>query len=339
MVVPHRGTKIDGWSRADRCGVVSKDSVKAKETKVVVAGASGTIGRAVVRECAARGHNVTAFVRSEKAGSLPELAGAQLRKVDFSSQNEVSIALEEAVPDIVISCIASRSGSPRDAKAVDLEANLHLLLGAQGVGAEHFIVLSAICVQRPKLAFQHAKLAFEKALIKAPIAHTIIRPTAFFKSLSGQVERVRQGKPFFLFGNGELTACKPISDADLACFIVDQVSDPEAKGAILPIGGPGPAITLKRQGEILFEAAGLEPKFRSVPVGLFSLFAGVFSLGAWASDWLAEKAEYARIARYYATQSMLLLDPATGEYSAEATPEFGSERLIDHYKALLNKAE
>jgi len=314
---------------------VSEEGSTSTRTAIVVAGASGTIGRAVVRECLAREFEVTALVRDETAGDLDELAGAHIKTVDLSDPFNVVLALGEAKPDTVISCIASRSGSPKDAKAVDHEANLHLLLAAGGAGAQHFILLSAICVQKPKLAFQRAKLAFESALIKAPIAHTIVRPTAFFKSLSGQVERVRSGKPFFLFGNGELTACKPISDADLACFIVNQVGNPNAHGAILPIGGPGPAITLKRQGEILFSAAGREPKFRSVPVGLFSAFAGIFSLVAWFSDWFAEKAEYARIARYYATESMLVLDPVTGEYSADATPEFGSDRLEDHYKALL----
>lgn len=316
-------------------GEAETPSDKGQRRAVVVAGASGTIGRAVVRECAARGFTVTALVRDGSGSDLPELQGARIQALELSDPTSVARAMSDAKPDTVISCIASRSGSPKDAQLVDLEANLHLLLGAGAVGAHHFILLSAICVQKPRLAFQRAKLAFEAALIEAPIAHTVVRPTAFFKSLSGQVERVRDGGPFFLFGDGELTACKPISDADLARFIVNQVGDPTSHGAILPIGGPGPAITLKRQGELLFEAAGLEPKFRSLPVWLFSLFAGVFSFGAWASDWLAEKAEYARIARYYATQSMLLLDPATGEYSADETPEFGEDQLKDHYEALL----
>lgn len=51
---------------------------------VCVAGASGTIGRAVVRECVARGHTVTALVRSEEAGALRELRGAQTRVIDLS---------------------------------------------------------------------------------------------------------------------------------------------------------------------------------------------------------------------------------------------------------------
>lgn len=302
---------------------------------ICIAGASGTIGRALVRECVARGHAVTALVRRADAGALPELAGAVVRTLDLSDEQKVRAALAALESDAVISCIASRSGAPADAEAVDFLANLHLLRAAEAAGAAHFLLLSAICVQRPHLAFQHAKLAFERALKASPIAHTIVRPTAFFKSLSGQVARVAAGKPFLIFGNGELTRCKPISDADLARFIADCLTDPAARGAVLPIGGPGPAISLREQGEVLFELTGHKPHFRSVPVALFDAAAWVLGLGATVSPWLAEKAEYARIAKYYATQSMLVLDPATGEYSADATPEYGRETLRDHYARLL----
>jgi len=305
---------------------------------VCVAGATGTIGRAVVRECVARGHTVTALVRSEQAGDLPELAGADVRVVDVGQQMDVSLALADITPDVVISCLASRSGSPQDAEAIDLHANMHLLIASESQAVQRFVLLSAICVQRPHLAFQKAKLEFEAALKVSPIAHTIVRPTAFFKSLSGQVERVKAGKPFLIFGNGELTRCKPISDADLARFIVGSLDDPAAVGAELPIGGPGPAISLKEQGELLFELAGIEPKFKSVPPALFDWAARIIGLGAPFSKWFAEKAEYARIAKYYATQSMLWLDPETGEYDAEETPEFGTETLRDHYARLLDES-
>ena len=45
-----------------------------------------------------------------------------------------------------------------------------------------------------------------------------------------------------------------------------------------------------------------------------------------------------KIAHYYATQSMLVLDPETGEYSAELTPEFGKDHLSDHYTDLIEAA-
>jgi divinyl chlorophyllide a 8-vinyl-reductase len=235
----------------------------------------------------------------------------------------------------VISCIASRSGAPKDARAVDYAANATLLAAAQAARARQFILLSAICVQKPLLAFQHAKLAFEAELMASGIGYTIIRPTAFFKSLSGQVKRVKAGKPFLIFGDGNLTRCKPISDGDLARFIAAAIDNPDALGRILPIGGPGPAISLREQGEMLFELAGVEPRFKSVSPKLFTYAEMLLGLGAGVSGWFAEKAEYARIARYYATESMLVLDTATGEYSADLTPEYGNETLREHYRQLL----
>lgn len=313
---------------------MSDASANLNGRSILVAGASGTIGRAVVAELLRRGARVTALLRP--ASEAPaELDGARICRVDCADEGALQAEIAGVGAATVISCLASRSGSPRDAERVDFLANLALLKAAERGGVEHFILLSAICVQRPRLAFQHAKIAFERALKASAIEHTIVRPTAFFKSLSGQAKRVREGKPFLLFGNGELTRCKPISDGDLARFIAICVTDPAKRGAVLPIGGPGPAITPREQGAMLFDAAGRSPRYRSVPVAMFDAASAVLSLGERLSDWFAEKAEYARIARYYATESMLVLDPESGEYSAEATPEFGSETLADHYRALM----
>lgn len=294
------------------------NSVPSIPRRVALAGASGTIGAAVLRRLAADGHVVTPLGRAVLA-----------------DQAALAAVLGEARTEVVISCIASRSGSPKDAEAVDYKANLVLLEAAEAAGAAQFILLSAICVQRPLLAFQHAKLAFEAALTASGIAYTIIRPTAFFKSLSGQAKRVKAGKPFLIFGDGNLTRCKPISDDDLARYIASAIDNAEMTGKILPIGGPGPAISLRDAGAMLCQQAGQPPRFKSVSPRMFTAAARVLGLGAGLSDWFAEKAEYARIAHYYATESMLVLDPVTGEYSADLTPEFGQETLQDHYRRLL----
>ena len=290
----------------------------APPCRILLAGASGTIGSAVLRQLEAEGHRVHVLTR----GALADA-------------NTLRQAVAETQCEVVISCIASRSGAPKDAEAIDYAANAALLAAAQAAGARQFILLSAICVQKPLLAFQHAKLKFEADLAASGIDYTIIRPTAFFKSLSGQVQRVKAGKPFLIFGDGNLTRCKPISDGDLARFITGCIANPEALGCILPIGGPGPVISLREQGELLFELAGKEPRFKSISPKLFTYAERALGLGARVSDWCAEKSEYARIARYYATESMLALDPETGRYSADLTPEFGSETLRDHYAKLL----
>ena len=165
--------------------------------------------------------------------------------------------------------------------------------------------------------------------------YSIVRPTAYFKSLSGQVARVRRGKPFLVFGDGRLTSCKPISDGDLAEYLVGCLEDEGRWDRVLPIGGPGPAITPREQGEALFGLLGRRARFRSVPVALLDGIAGGLGAAGRVAPRLRARAELARIGRYYATELMLVWDAGAGRYDAGATPSTGSETLIDWYRGLV----
>lgn len=300
--------------------------------RVMVLGATGTIGRATVRALVARGHEVVCLVRP--GGAVPGGATARFgQATDAVSLARDGFAGERF--DVLVSCLASRTGAPRDAWAVDHRANVAALAAARAAGVTHMVLLSAICVQRPQLAFQHAKLAFEAALMASGLRWSIVRPTAYFKSLSGQIARVQAGKPFLLFGDGRLTACKPISDDDLAAYLAGCLDDPARWNRVLPIGGPGPAITPLEQGERLFALTGRAPRFRRVPVAMLDTIIAVLSVLGRVVPALAGKTELARIGRYYATESMLLLDPATGRYDADATPETGSQTSFDYYAGVV----
>lgn len=289
----------------------------------------------------ARGHTVVAFVRPGRAQALvadPALAGAIWREGEAT--DAASIARDGVCGerfDAWVSCLASRGGAPRDAWAVEHAAHRALLAALQAAGARRVVLLSAICVQKPRLAFQQAKLAFERELMASGTDWTLVRPTAFFKSLSGQVARVRAGKPFLVFGDGTLTACKPIADADLAAFLADTLADPATVHRVLPIGGPGPAITPRDQAALLAELLGRPVPLRSVSPRLLDAIAG--TLGALARllplPALVAKAEFARIGRYYATESMLVWDERAGRYDAAATPSTGRHTLREHYARLL----
>ncbi len=299
-------------------------------------GATGTIGRATVRALLRQGHEVVCLVRNRNGDAgLP--AGATVRVGDVTDPASLAAdGFRGERYDALVSCLASRTGAPRDAWAIDHLAHMHALEAARNAGVTQVVLLSAICVQKPLLAFQQAKLAFEQALSTSGLTYSIVRPTAFFKSLSGQVERVKKGKPFLVFGDGTLTACKPISDDDLGDYIAGCLDNTQRHNRILPIGGPGSsAITPRQQGEHLFSLLGRPPRFKQVPVALLDGIIGVLGTLGHAVPALAAKAELARIGRYYATESMLVLDPVTGRYGAEATPSTGSETLFDYYAALL----
>ncbi|WP_145108642.1 NAD(P)H-binding protein [Cereibacter sediminicola] len=312
-------------------------AARPEPRRIFMLGATGTIGRATVRALLARGHEVVCFLRPRASGGRLDLPdGAILRYGDVT--DPLSLArdgFQNERFDALVSCLASRTGVPRDAWAIDHKAHSDALAAARAAGVRQVALLSAICVQRPLLAFQQAKLAFEDELMRSGLDWSIVRPTAFFKSLSGQVKRVQEGRPFLVFGNGELTACKPISDDDLGRYMALCLEDPALRNRILPIGGPGPALTPRAQAEMLFRLAGREPKVRHVPVALLDTIIAVLSTLGRVAPKLRDKAELARIGRYYATESMLLLDPATGRYDADATPSFGQETLEEFYTRLL----
>lgn len=307
-------------------------------SRVLVLGATGTIGRATTAALVRKGFRVSCVVRPGRGPAEPGggLQSVEIVQADVTKSEHLDTVFKAAHFDAVISCLASRNGSPKDAAAIDHHATVGAIMAANANGVAHFVLLSAICVQKPRLAFQYAKLAAEQALVSSGMAYTIVRPTAYFKSLSGQVDRVLQGKPYLLFGNGELTACTPISDRDLGEYLASCIGIPERLNCVLPIGGPGPAFTPRAQGEHLFSLMGKVPRFKHIPVGAMRAIAGGLGAASRVAPSLSAKAEFARIGLYYATESMLVFNPTTGSYDRDATPSTGQDTLFDYYADVIN---
>jgi len=324
------------------------DASTPETRRILVLGGTGTIGRATVAALVKRGYEVVCIARPQAGvgGQLTQEKTAQLlqgAEVCFGDVKDPAFLAEQVFHKHqfygVVSCLASRTGEPEDTWAIDYQAHMDVLSLAKESGVTQMVLLSAICVQKPRLAFQHAKLAFEKALRESGLTYSIVRPTAYFKSLAGQVAKLQKGKPFYIFGDGKLTACKPISDPDLAAYIVDCLKDVSLQNKILPIGGPGPALTPLQQGEYLFKLLDCPPRFKSVPPGMLNGAAVLMSGVAKIVPSLAAKAELARIGHYYATESMLVLNTETGLYDADATPETGTDTLFEYYQRLVDGSE
>ena len=310
-------------------------SARPRGKRVLLFGATGTAGRGVAEALLEAGHQVVAMVRPEAdTSTLPSRLYIRFgRPRDIVSLRRDGFEGDHF--DAVISCIASRSGLPKDAWAVDHKANSAILAAAKEHDVPHMILISAICVQRPKLEFQRAKLAFEAELINSELTYSIVRPTAHFKSLAGQIARVQDGRPYLVFGDGRQTAAKPISDRDLGRFVTLCLSDADKQNTIRPIGGPGPALTPRAVGDMLFRLTGQTPKFRQVPTWVMSAIVKSLDAASRFRPDLATKAELARIGLYYGTESMLVLDKDARKYVARDTPEFGEDRLEDYFRDVI----
>ena len=302
-----------------------------------MAGATGYIGKAVVAELLDKGYYVYAIVRKEKRLEYSDQSNLKVLSLEISKNSDWTKQLPKI--DVIISCLASRSGCERDANFVDYSLNSDLLDFGLKIELQHFIILSAICIQKPKLSFQRAKLRFNGKLMASGLRYSIVLPTAFFKSLSGQVNRIKCGKSFLVFGNGKKTSSLPISEIDLANYIVNCVESEECWNKSLPVGGPGPAVTPLDQAEMLFEIFNKPKKIKHISPRFFD-FALVFLFPvSFFSQKIKDKVELLKIGKYYAEESMLFYDAEADAYNADKTPQFGENLLYDYYCSLRDEPE
>eukprot|EP01039_Chlorochromonas_danica_P011248 gene11247-12547_t len=309
---------------------------KNARKRVVVVGATGYIGKFVAQESIRRGHETIVVVRpSASEASVKFFEGAKIVYGDVCDEDNLKQTAFKEKVDVVISCLASRSGVKEDSFRIDYQATLNSLHGAIHANADQFILLSAFCVRKPLLQFQLAKLKFEEALIQAQkeqkiAKFSIVRPTAFFKSVSGQFELLQQGWPFVMFGNGEICRCNPIAESDLATYMLDCIEKPDRWNKVLNLGGPDEGLTMKQQGEMLFEVLGKEPKFWTAPVVIFDIVIGMLAALGKIFPKMEDAAELGRIGKYYAVEDMWTTVPEE---------KFGSTTLRQHYERIKEEGQ
>jgi len=150
-----------------------------QQPRIAIVGASGYIGKFVVQASANRGFETYAILRKAKQESNFKAYFRHAKPIycDVTDPNNVKNVFADFKPEVVICCLASRSGTKADSEKIDYQASLNTLKASQSVGAKHFILLSAFCVRKPLLEFQKAKLKFESSLINSGIRYSIVRPT------------------------------------------------------------------------------------------------------------------------------------------------------------------
>ena len=123
--------------------------------KVFIAGASGVLGRRLVRQFVAGGHSVTGLVRSPKAESAVREAGGEPRHADLFDAESLARAAEGC--DTVIHAATAIPGKQKTTPA-DWAMNDHirrkgtrcLTEAAAKIGAKTYLQQSIAWVARPK---------------------------------------------------------------------------------------------------------------------------------------------------------------------------------------------
>lgn len=236
--------------------------------RVLVAGATGYLGRYVVRELKDRGYFVRAMARdASRLGELSDVADEIFVGEVTSAETLDGIC---SGMDAVISSVGiTRQKDGLTYDDVDYGGNRNLLDRARSEGVSKFVYVSVINAHKaPDVKVIRAKERFVDLLGESGLDYTVVRPTGFFSDMLEFLEMARKGR-IHIFGDGE-NRMNPIHGADLARVCVNALDDRER---VLNVGGPD-VFSYRDIGNLAFQALGKTPRlsFLPYPVVKISLF-------------------------------------------------------------------
>lgn len=145
--------------------------------RVLITGATGTLGREVVRLAVAAGHSVVALSHSVTS---PKFRDAGWILGDLVTGEGVRAAVKDA------QAVIHAASDPRRPDAVDVEGTRRLVEAARREGVGHFVQVSIAGIDEIPLRYYRAKRAAEQIVMGGGLPYSILRATHFHHSVDRQ---------------------------------------------------------------------------------------------------------------------------------------------------------
>jgi nucleoside-diphosphate-sugar epimerase len=274
---------------------------------VLITGANGFIGRAVVKKMVTEGHLVTACVRrnSQSVGLASE--HSRLCEIEgLSSTADWTLPLADA--KFVIHCAAQvsvlrRSAGIEDYRATNVEGTVCLARQAIAAGVRRFIFLSSLKVNGSKTtenrsysaadipcpsdAYSQSKFEAEQELIKivqqSSMELTVVRPPLVYgpgvkANFAALIKAIKRGIPL-PFGSVRQNQRSMISTANLADFLSHVMLHPSAANKTFLVSDDYDLSTTELLEKIA-AAMGVKPRLLPIPVNFLIAAAKLFNKDA-----------------------------------------------------------
>lgn len=242
-----------------------------KFKRVLVAGATGYLGKFAVKAFKEQGYFVRVLTRSEERltetgpFTAPALSSADYDDV-FVGEVTKPETLEGMLDgiDLVFSSIGiSRQRDGLTFEQVDYQCNKNLIDLAQASGVTGFTYVSmqgAENIMDLTITQAHEKVV--DALTKSSLRYRIVRPCGYFSDMGVLYDMAKKGR-VYLVGDGS-NKMSPIHGRDLARVCVEIGNGDERE---LEAGGPE-TMTQREAAELAFDVAGNPPKITVIPMWL-----------------------------------------------------------------------
>jgi uncharacterized protein YbjT (DUF2867 family) len=258
---------------------------------VLVVGATGTLGRQVVRRALDEGYEVRCLVRSFQKATFLREWGAQLVRGDLCKPETLPPALEGIT--VVIDAATSRPGDAAGIYATDWTGKVSLIQAAIDAGIERYIFFSILkCDQYPDVPLMDIKHCTEKFLAESGLNYTIFRPCGFLQGLIGQYAiPILEKQAIWVMGTAAPIAY--MNTQDIAQFAIKALTLPETRQQAFPLAGTRAwgAYEIIRLCERL---SGQDAKVSTMPLGLLRTVRKIARRFQWGWE-LADRLAFAEV--------------------------------------------
>lgn len=287
---------------------------------ILVTGATGYLGRHIIRQLLNERRHVRALSRDSK--KLSDFTSSSLEIVEAEVTNPESLrGLMKGIDTVISTVGITRQKDGLSYEQVDYEANRNLLNEAIASGVRKFIFVSVLNGQHLKsLKICEAKERFVETLKSSEIEYAVIRPNGFFSDMKEFLEMARKGR-VYVFGDGD-TRSNPIHGEDLARVCIKAIESSDSE-----IGAGGPEVFSQNEiARLAFESVNkpvaitrIPDVFRRITLGVLRTFTPV--------------SVYGPLEFFLTVLSMDMLAPQTGhkrlkDFFSEVVLEYQRESLI-----------
>ena len=204
--------------------------------KILLVGATGTLGRQIAKKAIEEGHEVRCFVRNPRKASFLQEWGCELTKGNLLISEDIDYALQD-----IDAVIDSSTGRPEDSKSIyetDWDGKLNLFNACESKKIKRVIFLSILLTEKFRnVPLMDVKYCTEKLLEKSNFDYTIFKCAAFMQGVISQFAiPVLDSQAVWV--SGTPTKIAYMNTQDMARIIVSSINNPNSYKLSLPLVGP-----------------------------------------------------------------------------------------------------